>query len=70
MNRFTYAAITALLLGAFLFLAQLWLEIFAAEVFVKLMITLGVLTAAFAIVAFVVKEKQDSHKLHNGDDLL
>jgi len=70
MNGFSVAALIAFLLGALMFLVQLWTDCWSAEFFVKLMITDGVLTVVLAIVAFLVKEKQDNDKLSKGDDLL
>lgn len=53
------------LIGAALFLAQLWLQLWSPETFFKLLITDGVLLAITIVGAFVTRERRETEQLRN-----
>lgn len=64
-----YVCVMLFILAALLVLAQLWFRLFDTSLFCKLIVTDGILLATWLILAFVVKERQDSKKLHNDREL-
>jgi uncharacterized membrane protein YciS (DUF1049 family) len=57
------------LIGAALFLAQLWAQPFAPETFLKLIVTDGVLLGVLIVGAFLLRERAASERLRRGKDL-
>jgi len=57
------------LIGAGLFLAQLWLQPWSPETFLKLILTDGVALAIVVIGAFSLRERRDTERLRNRKDL-
>jgi hypothetical protein len=57
------------LVGAALFLAQLWLQPWAPETFLKLIVTDGVALAIVIIGGFALRERRESERLRNRQDL-
>ena len=57
------------LIGAALFLAQLWAQPWSPETFLKLLITDGVLLAITIAGGFVMRERRESERLRNRKDL-
>jgi hypothetical protein len=55
--------------GAAVFLAQLWLQPWSPETFLKLMATDGVLLAITIVGAFVLRERRSTDRLRNRKDL-
>ncbi len=55
--------------GAAVFLAQLWLQPWSPETFLKLMATDGVLLAITIVGAFVLRERRSTERLRNRKDL-
>ena len=58
-----------LLVGAAVFLAQLWLQLWSPETFFKLLATDGVLLALTIVGAFIVRERRASDKISNRKEL-
>jgi hypothetical protein len=66
MNSFSSrAAFGLLLLGAGVFLAQIWFEILRPDVFLKTLVTLGVALALLLIWGFIQRENRASAKLRD-----
>ena len=59
MKATLIASLACFILAVVLALAQLWLQIFSGEVFVKLEITLGCILAVLAVVWFTRKEYRE-----------
>jgi len=59
----------AFLIGAGLFLAQLWLQVWSPETFVKLILTDGVALAITIAFGFVMRERRETERLRNRRDL-
>ena len=57
------------LVGAALFLAQLWLQPWTPETFLKLIVTDGVALAIVVIGGFALRERRESEILRNRQDL-
>jgi hypothetical protein len=57
------------LIGAGLFLAQLWLQPFLPETFFKLIVTDGVLLAIAVAAGFFLKERREAERLNKNRDL-
>jgi hypothetical protein len=57
------------LVGAALFLAQLWLQPWSPETFLKLIVTDGVALAIVVIGGFALRERRESERLRNRQDL-
>lgn len=57
------------LVGAVMFLAQLWLQPWSPETFVKLILTDGVALAIVVIGGFALRERRESERLRNRQDL-
>jgi hypothetical protein len=57
------------LVGAVLFLAQLWLQPWSPETFLKLILTDGVALAIVVIGGFALRERRESERLRNRQDL-
>jgi uncharacterized membrane protein YcjF (UPF0283 family) len=56
-------------MGAFVALAQLWLQLWSPETFIKLMATDGVLLAVVAAAAFILRERRETERLRNRNRL-
>jgi hypothetical protein len=69
MNWTVRVGFVLVLIGAALALAQLWLELWPPETFIKMMITLGVLLGLDIAWNLVVREKRDSAKLPDKNQL-
>lgn len=69
MSRAVLAGLALVLVGAALFLAQLWLQPFAPQTFFKLIVTDGVLLAITIAVGFALKERRESERLNRRRDL-
>ena len=57
------------LIGAALFLAQLWAQPWSPETFVKLMATDGVLLVIVIVGGFIIRERRASDSLRNRKEL-
>jgi hypothetical protein len=57
------------LVGAALFLAQLWLQPWSPETFLKLILTDGVALAIVVIGGFALRERRETERLRNRQDL-
>jgi hypothetical protein len=57
------------LVGAVLFLAQLWLQPWSPETFLKLILTDGVALAIVVIGGFALRERRETERLRNRQDL-
>lgn len=57
------------LVGASLFLAQMWAQPWSPETFLKLMATDGVLLAVTIVGGFIVRERRASDRLSNRKEL-
>jgi len=57
------------LIGAALFLAQLWAQPWSPETFLKLMATDGVLLAIVIVGGFIIRERRASDSLRNRKEL-
>ena len=57
------------LVGAAMFLAQLWLQPWSPETFLKLIVTDGVALAIVVIGGFALRERRESERLRNRQDL-
>jgi hypothetical protein len=57
------------LVGAGLFLAQLWLQPWSPETFLKLIVTDGVALAIVVIGGFALRERRETERLRNRQDL-
>ena len=57
------------LIGAALFLAQLWAQPWSPETFLKLMATDGVLLAIVVVGGFVLRERRATEELHKRNGL-
>ncbi len=62
---FSRAAFGLLVLGAGVFLAQIWFEILRPEIFAKTLVTLGIVLALVLIWGFVQRENRESAKLRD-----
>lgn len=60
-------ALGLFVLGVAVLLVQLWFTVWSAEVFIKLMITLGALLAVALVVTFVNNEARDLNRLDDPD---
>ncbi len=58
-----------LLIGAGLFLAQLWLQPWSPETFLKLMLTGAVALGLTVVFGFVIRERRATERLRNRRDL-
>jgi len=65
MSRVARAAFGVLVLGAGVFLAQLWFEILHPVNFEKTLVSLGVVLALLLIWAFIQRENSESAKLRD-----
>jgi hypothetical protein len=61
--NFSRAAYGVLVLGAGVFLAQIWFEILRPDVFLKTLVTLGIVLALLLIWGFIQRENRESAKL-------
>jgi uncharacterized membrane protein YcjF (UPF0283 family) len=57
------------LVGTGLFLAQLWLQPWSPETFLKLIVTDGIALAITIAFAFVLRERRETERLRNRRDL-
>ena len=57
------------LVGAALFLVQLWLQPWSPETFFKLLATDGVLLVIAIVAGFAVRERRETARLRNRKDL-
>jgi len=57
------------LIGAALFLAQLWAQPWSPETFLKLMATDGVLLVIVIVGGFIIRERRASDSLRNRKEL-
>ncbi len=55
--------------GAFVFLLQLWFSFWSPEILYKILTTLGVLLVVVLVVSFVSKEAKETERLNDGHDL-
>ena len=62
---FFRAAFGLLVLGAGVFLAQIWFEILRPEIFVKTLVTLGIVLVLLLIWGFIQRENRESAKLRD-----
>jgi uncharacterized membrane protein YedE/YeeE len=62
-------AFALFVIGAALFLAQLWLQIWPPETFFKLVATDGVLFVVAVVVAFLLRERRESERLRKNREL-
>ena len=69
MNAAGFVAFALFLAGAALFLAQLWLQVWLPETFLKLAATDGVLFVVAVVVAFLARERRESERLRNNREL-
>jgi hypothetical protein len=69
MNAAGLVAFALFLAGAALFLAQLWLQPWSPDAFLKLAATDGVLFLVALVVAFLVRERGESERLRNRREL-
>jgi hypothetical protein len=69
MNWTVPVGFALFLLGAAIGLAQLWLELWSPETFVKLMITMGVLLAVDIAWNVVARERRDSARTRDTSKL-
>ncbi len=69
MNWTVPAAFGLFLVGAAAGLAQLWLQVFSPDAFVKVMITLGVLFAVVVAWHLVARERRDTAETRKLDKL-
>ena len=69
MNAAGIVAFALFLVGAALFLAQLWLQVWLPETFLKLAATDGVLFVVAVVVAFLARERRESERLRNNREL-
>ena len=58
-----------LLVGAAVFLAQLWFQLWSPKTFFKLLATDGVLLALTIVGAFIVRERRASDQISNRKEL-
>ena len=65
MHPAALVAFALFLLGAALFLTQLWLQLWSPELFLKLAATDGVLFVVAVVVAFILRERRESERLRN-----
>jgi hypothetical protein len=65
MNPAAIIAFALFLVGAALFLAQLWLQPWSPDLFLKLAATDGVVFVVAVVVAFVLRERRESARLRN-----
>ena len=59
------AAFGLLVLGAGVFLGQIWFEILQPEVFVKTLVTIGIVLVLLVIWGFVQRESRESARLRD-----
>ena len=57
------------LAGVVVFLVQLWFQPWSADLFVKILITDGVLFIVAFVVNFLIRENKQSEKINNGSGL-
>jgi hypothetical protein len=69
MNAAGVVAFALFLIGAALFLAQLWLQPWSPDTFLKLAATDGVLLGVAVVVAFLARERRESERLRNRREL-
>ncbi len=69
MSPAIFVGFAAFLIGAGLFLAQLWLQIWSPETFLKLILTDGVALAVTIAFAFIMRERRETERLRNRRDL-
>ena len=65
MRSASLIAIVLLAAAAVLFLLQLWMRPFAADVFVKLMVTIGVVLIIVVIIALIRREYLNEKRLRD-----
>jgi uncharacterized membrane protein YcjF (UPF0283 family) len=59
------AAFALFVLGAAMFLAEIWFQVWSTDTFFKLMATDGVLLAIAVVTAFVIRERRESQRLRD-----
>ena len=69
MNAGVLTAFALFLVGAALFLAQIWFQPWSPETFLKLMATDGVAFAIALVATFLVRERRESERLRNRREL-
>jgi hypothetical protein len=69
MNPAVLAGFVLFLIGAALFLVELWFQPWEPETFWKLIITDGVVLAIVIVGAFVWRERRDTRRLRDRKDL-
>jgi len=69
MSPAVLAGFALFLIGAALFLAQLWAQPWSPETFLKLMATDGVLLAIVIVGGFIIRERRASDSLRNRKEL-
>jgi hypothetical protein len=67
MRRSAKISLGLFLVGALIGLAQLWLSLWSAEIFMKIVVTLGVLLVVSLVFSFVAKENEESKRLKDGN---
>jgi len=63
MKTSTFICLVFFLIGAAVFLLQLWFPVWSHEIFAKIMITDGVLFIVCFIVNFLIKETKETESL-------
>ena len=57
------------LAGVAVFLAQLWFSLWGPDLFVKILLTDGILFLVAFVVNFLLRENRQSEKINNGSGL-
>jgi hypothetical protein len=69
VKYFIVAGFALFVIGAGLFLAQLWLQLWTPEIFFKLLATDGVLLAIVLVGGFVFREKRETDRLRDDQEI-
>ena len=65
MNAGLLAGFALFVAGAAAALAQLWLQVWPPEIFIKLMATDGMLLALIVAATFILRERRETERLRN-----
>lgn len=69
MNKGALISTGFFILGAAALLLQLWFSPWSADVFLKIIISIGVLFIVSLVISFLLSEAQETKKLNEGKDL-
>jgi hypothetical protein len=69
MTISTIICLVLFLLGMVLGLVQLWINLWNAELFLKIIVTDGALFVISFVVGFLVKEHKENEKINKGSGL-